>query len=737
MSQSLASPDIARTNMGMGVGAIGYIDHIISFQCISLIQKVVDSGAFTIQNIVLLLLILSFDGIRKGFTKFVQNLNVFQHVCTVVAVIRTRLCRDKKRTEIVFEQKDTVPYVTMKFKPTLAFWEGIIQTKKPDINVMYTKTTDKVLEQTNIYEYNLNEIYTNIAIGAPKFEAYLNGGVNILTNHTNGHTSFKAASSIGNNLTYRDNPDAMTFADLLPIPTFSKEFKKLVIDKQGDNIESVKRQMKKINITLIGYLYKSYSYKIFVDTFTYSDFKSDYYATFVTDTYLDMLPLLQLKYPKWDSVTGLYELYYLMCITSPKYAELMRNKTDIFTPKAKMFFGCNIERAQNLNKHLNELIAPNYSYDIRMSMIELPNYTDIKSFMNASLFPEVCSNTTISSCVGVESAIEVIVYGEMQEWIDYVQSITNTAKNSHTKQDESQIYILKLHEEEITENVPNPEYESWEAYVEKLKSSAQDKVNIPPPPSKTCVKTKTNTTIVSNHVNTVYKDMLNLYLRKEDKSRLINCLVQFKEKKELLKSLGIPNKLGVLLYGEPGTGKSSTIHAIASFLRKNIYYIQLNEISTNEQLHMLFNHVTKNCTDGGIIVMEDIDAMTRVVHKRTDETPCSEKLTLEFFLNILQGSLTADGTIFITTTNHLDKLDPAFYRDGRFDVRIEMRAANHDQLNQIYERFFARSVPHGILAKIPEYKYTPAQYITRFRGFLLDTYDDNHDAVILEPFIDK
>lgn len=33
--------------------------------------------------------------------------------------------------------------------------------------------------------------------------------------------------------------------------------------------------------------------------------------------------------------------------------------------------------------------------------------------------------------------------------------------------------------------------------------------------------------------------------------------------------------LGYLLYGEPGTGKSSTIHALASELGLEIYYIQL------------------------------------------------------------------------------------------------------------------------------------------------------------------
>ena len=186
-----------------------------------------------------------------------------------------------------------------------------------------------------------------------------------------------------------------------------------------------------------------------------------------------------------------------------------------------------------------------------------------------------------------------------------------------------------------------------------------------------------------------------------------------------------------------------------------------NEVKTNEQLHTLFTHVTKKCAEGGIIVMEDIDAMTHIVHKRsyfqnsyqssvssidTDSVDSSthdsckylasikdDVLTLEFFLNILQGSLTSDDTIFITTTNHIEKLDPAFYRDGRFDVKIEMKAADHYQINEIFNRFFHRYPSPDIVARIPEYRFTPASFIARFRSFLLENTMD--DESIFAPFM--
>ncbi len=156
----------------------------------------------------------------------------------------------------------------------------------------------------------------------------------------------------------------------------------------------------------------------------------------------------------------------------------------------------------------------------------------------------------------------------------------------------------------------------------------------------------------------------------------------------------------------------------------------------------------KKSLQGGIIVMEDIDAMTTVVHKRSSTSDGSQgkilesqtifnskdtPLTLEYFLNVLQGTLTVDGTTFITSTNYIEKLDPAFYRDGRFDIKIEMKACDHSQFKQIYKKFFDRELPEQYLSLLPEFQITPATFISRLIQFIL--VEDVADDIILEPFI--
>jgi chaperone BCS1 len=238
-------------------------------------------------------------------------------------------------------------------------------------------------------------------------------------------------------------------------------------------------------------------------------------------------------------------------------------------------------------------------------------------------------------------------------------------------------------------------------------------------------------TIYCNQINEDYSRTLDtLYLQEESELRLFRILENFRDNKDRLISLGIKHKLNILLHGLPGTGKSTTIHAVASYLKRDIYYLNLNEITTNQQLKDIFDYLGKTVVDGGIIVIEDIDAMTPVVLSRDqfteEQRQKNTELTLEFFLNILQGTLTRNDSIFIVTTNYINKLDPAFTRAGRFDSLIELKYANHYQISKIYRKILDRSIPNDLLLRIEEYKYSPADFIHHFIEYIMmiDTPDE-------------
>ncbi len=196
---------------------------------------------------------------------------------------------------------------------------------------------------------------------------------------------------------------------------------------------------------------------------------------------------------------------------------------------------------------------------------------------------------------------------------------------------------------------------------------------------------------------------------------------------------------------QPGTGKSTTIAAIATFLRKDLYYVSLGTVRTNAELRALFDHVTRNCAKGGgIIVMEDVDAMTPVVMRRVPvvtsssssgpsvDASSADPLTLDFMLNMLQGTLTIDGMVFLATTNHLELLDPAFYREGRFDVVLRLGACDHAQVRAAFRRFFGRDPLPCVLQRVEQDVYTPAAVVARLARFLCASGDDEE---ILSPFL--
>lgn len=206
-------------------------------------------------------------------------------------------------------------------------------------------------------------------------------------------------------------------------------------------------------------------------------------------------------------------------------------------------------------------------------------------------------------------------------------------------------------------------------------------------------------------------------------------------------------KLGLMLRGAPGCGKTSTIRAIANRTNRNLIEVKLSYTKNDSALMDIFHGTTysyyKNNDEAwGVVadnvphnkriyVLEDIDAETKVVHQRDegsieDEVKKPEKkstakidgddlhkealrkwldkgLTLSGILNTLDGILELDGAIIIMTTNHVEKLDKALIRPGRITLNIELKKMLAVEANKMVKKNFGRS-----LDIIRDYVFTPA-----------------------------
>lgn len=191
-------------------------------------------------------------------------------------------------------------------------------------------------------------------------------------------------------------------------------------------------------------------------------------------------------------------------------------------------------------------------------------------------------------------------------------------------------------------------------------------------------------------------------IRKED---IIADLCSFAAGQNFYQKTGRAWKRGYLLYGPPGTGKSSMIAAMANFLRYDIYDLELTEVHTNSELRKLLMKTTPK----SIIVIEDIDCsvsltkrgslpQTEALSDDSSASPTSaaastKSLTLSGLLNFTDGLWSCCGSerIFVFTTNHVEKLDPALLRSGRMDMHIHMSYCSFPALKILMKNYLGMS----------------------------------------------
>ena len=168
---------------------------------------------------------------------------------------------------------------------------------------------------------------------------------------------------------------------------------------------------------------------------------------------------------------------------------------------------------------------------------------------------------------------------------------------------------------------------------------------------------------------------------------------------------------GYLLYGTPGSGKSSLIHALAGELALDIYVISLSASWMNDST---LTNLMSRIPARSILLLEDLDAaFTHSTSRDSDSTGAPEgkkegaknkdeddkkdvkkdvndqnTLSLSGLLNSLDSIQASEGRILFATTNHLERLDPALSRPGRMDVWVEFKNASKYQAEGLFRNFF-------------------------------------------------
>ena len=177
------------------------------------------------------------------------------------------------------------------------------------------------------------------------------------------------------------------------------------------------------------------------------------------------------------------------------------------------------------------------------------------------------------------------------------------------------------------------------------------------------------------------------------KERIVEDVQDFLSSGKWYCDRGIPYRRGYLLYGPPGSGKSSFIQALAGDIDYNIAMLNLSERGlTDDRLNYLLTILPRKT----LVLLEDADAAFSNRRTQTEADGYrGANVTFSGLLNALDGVASAEERLLFLTTNHVERLDNALIRPGRVDLTCRLGEATRWQAGRLWDRFYGELDQQG------------------------------------------
>ena len=201
-----------------------------------------------------------------------------------------------------------------------------------------------------------------------------------------------------------------------------------------------------------------------------------------------------------------------------------------------------------------------------------------------------------------------------------------------------------------------------------------------------------------------FKDVAGVDEEKEE----LEEIVEFLKSPKKFTDMGARIPKGVLLVGQPGTGKTLLAKAVAGeagvpfFIISGSDFVEMFVGVGASRVRDLFEQAKKNAPC--IVFIDEIDAVGRQRGAGLGGGHDEREQTLNQLLVEMDGFAPNEGVIVLAATNRPDVLDKALLRAGRFDRQIVVGAPDVKAREQILEvharkKRLADDVDLGLVAK--------------------------------------
>ncbi|MCI1010531.1 AAA family ATPase [Pseudomonas oryzihabitans] len=165
-------------------------------------------------------------------------------------------------------------------------------------------------------------------------------------------------------------------------------------------------------------------------------------------------------------------------------------------------------------------------------------------------------------------------------------------------------------------------------------------------------------------------------------------------------ALGARPPKGVLLTGEPGTGKTQLAKALATECNAHFIQVTGSDFSSMffgvgiQKVKSLFRTARKKAPC--IIFIDEIDGIGRRAEQSRSSDAEANRI-INQFLTELDGFDGTSGVLVLGATNFADSLDPALRREGRFDRTIAVPLPSLEDRRALFELYAGKLPCQGEL----------------------------------------